>query len=490
MSHKIKHSYEFEDFRLNTKNPSLWRGDKLVSISPKALETLILLIERRGEIVSREDLLETVWKDTFVEEGNINYTISLLRKTLENKELIQTVSRRGYRFVAEVREISLNETNLADEIAPIQIQTQTTVAKSPTRWIFALVLLVGILCVTGLAYWSRSGKTVNLANTPENTTSEAMQAYTRGKMIMGKRNVENREEKAIDEFQKAVTLDPTLALAYAGLAEAYVALAIKDSNAQSDNNYAKAKSAVGKALELDANLMEGYLIRGWIKRNADWNWKGAEADLRRAIEINPQNAVAHQRLSYVLSPLGKHDEALKEIQLAYQLDPIADNVLGARFPILEARGEYDEALKEAEIYLRENKGNNNALRVYATFHYHKSDYAKVIELGENALGGNSIKSPFAWYSLLAAAYQKTGQTEKSSEFLEKLKLLTRSDTRAIYSLAMNYAENGQIDEAIDALRKCLELHEERMSWIAVEPRFANLKNDSRFRQILSEMHLN
>ncbi len=317
-----------------------------------------------------------------------------------------------------------------------------------------------------------------------------MTAYTRGKMILASRNVENREEKAIDEFQKAVNLDPTLALAYAGLAEAYGTLAVKNSDSQSRDNYAKAKSAVGKALELDANLMEGYLIRGWIKRNADWDWQGAEADLRRAIELNPQNAIAHQRLSQILSPLGRHDEALEEIKLAYQLDPLADYVLSARFPILEARGDYDEALKEAEIYLRENKGNNNALRVYATFLYHKNDYAKVIELGENALGGDSIRNPFPWYSLLAAAYQKTGQTEKSAEFIEKLKLLARSETKAMYSLAMNYAENGQIDEAIAALRKCFELREERMSWIAVEPRFANLKNDSRFRQIVSEMRLN
>ena len=84
MSDKIKHFYEFEDFRLDANNPSLWRGDGLISMSPKALETLILLVKKKGEIVSREELIETVWKDTFVEEGNINYTISLLRKIFEN----------------------------------------------------------------------------------------------------------------------------------------------------------------------------------------------------------------------------------------------------------------------------------------------------------------------------------------------------------------------------------------------------------------------
>lgn len=93
MTDRPKHFYEFEEFRLDAANPSLWRGGKLVSIPPKALETLIVLVEKRGEIVSRDDLMDTVWKDTFVEEGNINYTVSLLRKTLGKKEYIQTVTR-------------------------------------------------------------------------------------------------------------------------------------------------------------------------------------------------------------------------------------------------------------------------------------------------------------------------------------------------------------------------------------------------------------
>ena len=91
MSAKAKRFYEFEGFRLDAESPTLWRGKERVSISPKALGILTLLIEENGEIVSREDLLEKVWKGAFVEEGNINYTVSLVRKmlreTLGDKEL-------------------------------------------------------------------------------------------------------------------------------------------------------------------------------------------------------------------------------------------------------------------------------------------------------------------------------------------------------------------------------------------------------------------
>lgn len=174
MSHQINHLYEFEEFRLDTKNPSLWREDKLVSISPKALETLVLLVEKKGAIVSRDELLETVWKETFVEEGNINYTISLLRKTLGKKDLIQTVARRGYRFNAEVREIELQiekpnaETfiNPANEISePTEISPQTNDNFRPKRWQIAALAVISLLLVTSFAIWMRErGKPFSTAN--------------------------------------------------------------------------------------------------------------------------------------------------------------------------------------------------------------------------------------------------------------------------------------------------------------------------------------
>ena len=111
MSNNVKHFYEFDEFRLDAETPSLWRDGKLVPIFPKALEILVLLVGRNGAIVSREELLETVWHNTFVEESNITYTVSLLRKTLDEhdkKHFIQTIPKRGYRFAADVREVTEN----------------------------------------------------------------------------------------------------------------------------------------------------------------------------------------------------------------------------------------------------------------------------------------------------------------------------------------------------------------------------------------------
>ena len=480
MTDKIRHFFEFDGFRLDIANHSLWRNDELVAIPPKALETLILLIENDGEIVSREQLLETVWKDTFVEEGNINYTISLLRKTLSNKNLIQTVPRRGYRFAGDIKEIVPNER--------VALTESEIPASEPTsgRWILVSIFLVGVLFLTSFAYWWRTRPAPPVEDNPP---SEALRAYTRGKMILSNRTVAHREEKAIDEFQKAITLDPTLALAYCGLAESFSSIATKTNFPESADYFAKAKTAGDRSLEIDPNLAEGYLIRGWLKRQADWDWSGAETDLRQSIRLNSRNPLAHLRLAQLLSAIGRQDEALAEIKIAYEIDPIGDYVVGGRFPILEARGEYETALRESEQFLRENKSNANAVRAYATFQYHTGNYPKVIELGEQALVSNPNFNNFAWFSLLHAAAHKSGQTEQAEEYLKRLEALAAKDTRALYSLAMNYAELNRIDEALAALENCLKMREERMIWLKVEPRFANLKANPRFQNLVKAMRL-
>ena len=294
MSDKIKHFYEFGEFRLDAENPSLWRGGKAVAIPPKALEILIMLINRQNEIVSRDELLDTVWKDTFVEEGNINYNVSQLRKILDNKDLVQTVPRRGYRFIGEVHEVS-EDKNIRIIETPIKnsadVSAQETIQKSGEqsgrfRWTLVLVAVILVIFLTSFTYFRQN---VKGAKPPENlpsTNSEAQAALTRGEMILQKRSVENREEKAIDEFQNAVTFDPTFALAYAGLANGYLSLANQKSGKESLDAYAKARVAAEKSLALDPNLAEGFLMRGWVKRQADWNWTDAEADLRQAIRIN------------------------------------------------------------------------------------------------------------------------------------------------------------------------------------------------------------
>ncbi len=126
MSNKINRLYEFDDFRVDPNQKCLWRGKNLVSLTPKAFDTLVVLIENKGRVVDKDTLLNQVWADTFVEEATLAQNISTLRKTLalqpDGKQFIETIPRRGYRFVGEVREIIDEE-----EIFVVETHRQTRI---------------------------------------------------------------------------------------------------------------------------------------------------------------------------------------------------------------------------------------------------------------------------------------------------------------------------------------------------------------------------
>jgi DNA-binding winged helix-turn-helix (wHTH) protein/Flp pilus assembly protein TadD len=497
MSNKNGHCYEFGDFRLDSESPGLWRDDTLVSLPPKALEMLLLLVRRRDSIVSREELLNTVWRDTFVEEGNINYTVSLLRKTLDKDDkarFIQTVPKRGYRFVADVLEISANG-HAENVVENIEVAIPTEQPKPKIRWHFIGIILLGVFFVTGFVIWRKLDEREKLSNAAVNgnigerntDNPEAFRAYVRGRAILNAKNPDNFE-KAIDEFQKAVALDPTFALAYAGLADASTRRGFTTSGAKAQEIYATSKALAQKSLSLDPKIPEAYAALGTVKRIYDWDWAGAESDFRRAIELNPNYARAHLGYALLLSCLGRGDEALVEIKRAMEIDPLSQDVKSGYLTILEARGEYAEALTQAQENVKFNKEYRRGMRGIATFLFHLGEYPRVIEISEQELTAKNSQE-FVWLSLLVTSHHRSCQTERRDERLKQLEELAQTDTKALYALAENYTELGSIDKALAALEKCIEVREERMMWLKVEPRFAHLKGNARFNEILRRMNL-
>src|SRR5687767_544865 len=135
-----QNSYLFDEFRFDPATPALFRAGDRVDATPKALEILRVLIENAGEVVSKEDLMKRVWADSFVEEANLSHHIFKLRKALgeqEERKLIETVPKRGYRFVAEVAEES----------------TATETRPKSKRLAWAAGLGGGVLLLTLLTGW-------------------------------------------------------------------------------------------------------------------------------------------------------------------------------------------------------------------------------------------------------------------------------------------------------------------------------------------------
>src|SRR5580765_6570199 len=103
--------YAFGEFRVDAQNRTVWRREEPVALTPKAFEVLLLLIEHSGQVVSKDELMKTVWPDSFVEESNLTQTVFMLRKALRegsNQRYILTIQGRGYRFVSEVKSVPGN----------------------------------------------------------------------------------------------------------------------------------------------------------------------------------------------------------------------------------------------------------------------------------------------------------------------------------------------------------------------------------------------
>lgn len=626
MSGKNGQFYEFGEFRLDAENPSLWLDGELVSLPPKALELLALLVRRGGEIVSREELLETVWKETFVEEANINYTVSLLRKALDGSDknaFIQTVPKRGYRFVAEVREISQNGKS---EIAPPATSLSVNPPKNPVRWHFIGIVLLGVVLLTSFAAWWKvtdrdifSGipvsernirtvavlplKTLNeeekskalalgltdllisrlgslnrfsvrplssvsgytesdrdplkfgeelkvdsvlegtlqavddrlrvnlrlwdvrdgaqiwqdsfdsseadffdLQDAISNNVTESLvrQLKERDRELLTRRDTKNREafdaywrgrfylekrapERAIPEFERAFALDPGYAQAYSGLADAYSMMANINTGADAEL-YRKSAEFADRALQLQPDLSEAHLSLARVKYLLDWDWQATETLMKRSLESNPNNAEARLLYAFFLSGLGRNAEALAELERVKEINPRAPYTSTRYFAILEKTGKLDEALEVAETFLQIGGEKQIGERSRASIFLLKGDYPRVIELGAE-LFPDLQKANFAWASMLATAFYKTGEAEKSAQMLKRLEQLAEKDTKALFFLAMNYSELGRTDESIAALRRCLKVREERLKFMKNEPRLANVESDSRFQDILREIKL-
>lgn len=153
------HNFEFGEFCLETNERILLRQGKPVSLTPKALQLLFILVENHGRIVEKDDLIQAIWSDSFVEESNLTFTVSLLRKALndnkQNSRFIETVSKRGYRFVGEVREIPIKY-ELAEESSIKTVSEE----KNNRKNLFA-VLAIGVLLflTIALGFWIIKTKT-------------------------------------------------------------------------------------------------------------------------------------------------------------------------------------------------------------------------------------------------------------------------------------------------------------------------------------------
>lgn len=308
------------------------------------------------------------------------------------------------------------------------------------------------------------------------SNTEAYQLYLTGRYHLN-RLTDDGIRKSLDYFQQAVEKDPNFAMAYAGIADAYNALA--GFNVLPPNDvYPKARAAADRALKLDDLLAQAHAALAMVKVAYDWDWSGAEREFKRAIEINPRDSEAHFQYSYYLAFMGRFDEAVAEISRAQELDPISLVKITGLGQVLFMARRYDEAIGQCQTALKMNPNLGFAHWLLGLAYMQKGMYEPAIVSLQKSipLSGDSPDEPAS----LACAYALSGKVSEARKILEKLEQQAKRKYVAPSGIAEIYGALGEKDQAFALLDKAYDERDNMMVLLKVEPTFDPLRPDPRF----------
>lgn len=583
-----------------------------VNLPPKVFDTLLALVVKSGHIVGRDELMQEVWKETFVEEANLSVNISALRKTLgktsEGADFIETIARRGYRFRAKISENSgefgdTNETLIIhrrlqarivktefeeEDLSGAENQKSLAATNEPIKSLAVLPFRL-IKAETGDEYLSLSladalitqlGNTSRIVVRPtsaikkyadseqnsleagrelqvdavlecsvyraENklrvtammlktgndvslwsdkfdvefsdifalqdsiaeqvahaltlklneqerelltkrytTSSEAFREYLKGRYFWNKRDVENFY-KAVAYFKKAIDLDPTYALAYAGLADTYNMLTIWGELPPKEG-YVLAKAAALKALEIDDLIAEAYASLGYTKYLYEWDFAGVEKLYQQALRLNPNCVPARSWYAKLCVTLLRFDEAEEQMRLAYEIDPLSPVVSSSHAAVLLYSQRYDEAIEKYTKLLEANPCFVPALLSLGIAFGQKGMMREAVAAHEAAVENSAGNLPVASY--LAGTYAVFGKRKEALKTIDELKNKYPQDISLSFFIALIYARLGDANAAFEWLEKAYENRVGHIADLLYAPEFDNLRDDSRFDDLLRRINL-
>jgi len=312
---------------------------------------------------------------------------------------------------------------------------------------------------------------------------EAYQLYLKGRYFWNKFTPADHQ-RAAEYFDQAIAKDPTYALAYTGLADTYAASAVNTWIAPTEG-YPKGKAAVKKALELDETLAEAHASLGGITMFYDLDWAAAEREYKRAIELNPNDPIAYELYSYLLSAIGRLDEGIAMAKRALELDPLSVLVSGDTGQAYYYARRYDEAIQQMKSIVDPNDAGANI--ILGEIYEQKGMYDEAIAAYQKAIEASERTS--AILGLLGHAYAASGRRGEALKILDELKEMSKQKYVSPYHMAVLYTGLGDKDRAIEQLNKA---YEERAGWVInlkVEPLFDTLRSDPRFGDLLRRMSL-
>jgi len=310
--------------------------------------------------------------------------------------------------------------------------------------------------------------------------SEAYQLYLKGRLHIF-RLTPPEVQKGIAYFNQAIEIDPNYALAYAGLSGAYRSLAL-GSEMTPREFLPKSIAAAQKAVDLDDGLAESHTALGASMFWYEWNWNEAENQLKRALELDPNSAEAHLFHAHLLSNTGRHAEALAEIKRGRELDPFSPFLNALEGQFLVHAGKPDEALAR----LRDTFELAPAFwlpHVFASSAYiEKGMFAEAVAEARRA----TELSPTQTISLAYEGYAlvKLGKRSEARDVLDKLLKLSTERFVPPCHIALLYNGLGDRNQAFEWLERGLEQRDPKMTFLKVDSKWNNLRDDPRFMDVV------
>ncbi len=614
--------YHFGDVTVDCENFRVQQNGQNITLAPRAFDVLIFLIHNRNRVVEKQEIFDSVWKDTFVSDNALTKIIKDIRQALDDDasqpRYIETVPKRGYRFIADVKnegavksehKVSASEKSLIQSppkrkklllfgtlvliilalaiFAFVKINSDATSESAPIDSIAVLpfentsedanleylsdgiteniintlsrlpnlrvsprssvfyykgkpedphtigqalrvrAVLTGKIVqrgdvltiqtelidvdrkaqIWGQQYNRPSSDVINLQTEIANTIAErlrlrlnsaeqkqltahstnnpeAFRLYLQGRFYLNKRTEENIR-KSVEYFNQSIELDPVYALAYTGIADAYINLSSGYSTAPTSDLFPAAKTAVLKALAIDDDLAEAHVSLGTIKERYEWDFAGAENEYKRAIELNSDYATAHHRYGLFLFVMERFDEANAELARARELDPLSAIIYADSGVPFYSLGQHEKAIelfqKALEIEPDFRVAHFYLARSYALTGRHDEAIAEAHKSFAPAEpfrpdGTKKING------LLAVIYAMTGRKTEARALLAEMEKQT--EYIIPFNLAVIYAELGDKEQAFVWLEKAYQQRAGLIIQLKVTPHFDNLRGDPRFEDLL------
>jgi tetratricopeptide (TPR) repeat protein len=311
--------------------------------------------------------------------------------------------------------------------------------------------------------------------------SDAYQAYMKGRYFWNKRTPDGLR-KGLRYFQEAVAFDPSYTQAYAGIADSYALLG-QLTVLPPDVSFPMAKKAAAKALEIDPELADAHATLGFVKLFYDFDGIAAENEFKRALQNNPDYALAHIWYSVDLAAMGRKNEALVEARRAAVADPLSLTIntdIGLAFYLAGSNDDAIDAIKKAididPDFARAHFRLGNAYLQKGMSQQALAEYQNALQLSK----GSGFDGNQYYECAIGEAYAISGNTREARNVLDRLIRRSKSHYVPAYGIALIYARLGERDAMFDWLKRAYEEHSSSMAYLNVDPAFNAFHSDLRF----------